>query len=237
MKIKARLFLPLTFKVGEHILLPTDHAQYVKNVMRAKVGYFIGVFNGQDGEYAAEILSVERKAVSIKIGEKIRDHLEPENITLLFAMVKKTPMEYIIQKGTELGCGVFQPITTDYTNSKDYNFERFQRIAIEAAEQCTLTAVPEINAPIALGDALADFNHIIFCAEKGTSDPIAKHLKQAEDIDAILIGPEGGFSPEEHEMLRKSENCFPVSLGPRIMRAETAAAAALSAYLFDKENK
>ena len=236
MKIRARLFFPMQFEESDIIDLPAHIAHYVKNVMRGKTGQKIGIFNGQDGEYAADILDIQRKSVSIKVGAKIRMHLEPENITLLFAMIKKTPMEYIIQKGTELGCGVFQPIITEYTQSKDYNFERIQRIAIESAEQCHLTALPQINEPIALDEAIANYKHIIFCAEKGQASPIAKHFESCNDVDAILIGPEGGFSPDEHDMLQNTNHCHPVSLGPRIMRAETAATAALSAYLFHKEN-
>ncbi|MEM6603350.1 MAG: 16S rRNA (uracil(1498)-N(3))-methyltransferase [Pseudomonadota bacterium] len=234
MKVKSRLFLDIAIEVGQNFELPSEASHHIATVLRAKIGDIIGIFNGVNGEYAAEIKACKKKSVLVYIVAKIREHLPPEDITLFFAPLKKSPMEYLIQKGTELGCGFFQPIITERTIVRDINLERLNRIATEAAEQCHLTALPQIKPAISLLSVLEAQRPFLFCDEYGGGEPILRILKN-HSVDSILIGPEGGFTQTEHDMIKSHQACHAVSLGPRIMRAETAAISALSATVLAKD--
>ena len=229
MKIKARLYCPdiqltnnLCFSLGD------KQAHYVRHVMRATQNDFFGIFDGINGEYACQIIECDKKNLVFKAIETIRPHLPPSNLALIFAVIKKTPLEFLIQKATELGAGILQPIITDRTVIRDINQERLESIATEASEQCGLTAVPVIFPIKSLADSLLPYEKIIFCDERGTGIPIKKLMLENAPVDAILIGPEGGFSTTEADFLYSQSNIVAVSLGSRIMRAETAALASLA---------
>ena len=226
MKIKTRIYVQMDFQIHQDILLPDDISHHLKNVLRAKIGDKIGIFNGTDGEYGADITHIHKKSVQIRLQDKIKPHLPPENITLLFAMIKKTPLEFMVQKCTELGIGHFQPVITDYTVVHDINIGRLQDIAVQAAEQCGLTALPTFYPPISLYDGLKNYSAVLFCDETGGNLSIKDAVNNVTHIDSILIGPEGGFSPAEHLYLKQQPQCHGITLGKRILRAETAAIAA-----------
>lgn len=227
-KIKSRLYCPkVDLTIGNSFTLDPKQQHYVRNVMRAQKSDFLGIFNGHDGEYACEIQICDKKAVIVTVINQIRVHLPPTNLKLIFALIKKNPLEYLVQKATELGVGVLQPILTERTTMREINHARLETIVIEAAEQCCLTAIPTINAPILLKEAVSNNDHILFCDERGEGKKISDVISEMP-IKSILIGPEGGFSPPEAAYLYDQPHCIPVSLGPRIMRAETAAIASLA---------
>jgi 16S rRNA (uracil1498-N3)-methyltransferase len=229
-KIKARLFCPyISFDMETCFALEAKQAHYIRNVMRAKIGDYLGIFNGQQGEYAYQIIQLDKKHVIVKSYQKIKDPLIPDAISLVFSIIKKTPLEYLVQKSTELGIGKLQPVITDRTMFRDVNLDRLEIIAIEAAEQCGLTDIPKILPPQKLPDIMPQYQNIIFCDEKGGGVPIKQcHSIDKQAIDAILIGPEGGFTQSEADFLYQQSNAHAVSLGNRIMRAETAAIASLA---------
>lgn len=237
-----RLFIPAPLAAGGLIVLDAQQSHYLRNVMRRKVGDTIGLFNGRDGEWRAEIVELSKKAVSCAVAEQTQPQWENPDLWLLFAPLKRGKVDYLAARATELGVRTLQPLFTAHTNATRINLQRMQANAIEAAEQCRLVSVPEINAPEKL-DALLDGwpaeRRILFCDESGQAPPITEALRPfakaraaagASRPWAVLIGPEGGFSATEQERLRGLEFTVPVSLGPRIMRAETAAVAALSVW-------
>jgi len=230
-KIKTRLYCPYVPALDKGItfLLNPSQAHYIRSVMRCQIHDYIGIFNGLDGEYACQIMQLDKKNVTVQCVQKIRSHLPPTPITLIFALIKKTPLSYLVQKATELGVGVMQPIITQRTTMRDINTERLQAISIEAAEQCGLTAIPDILPPKKLPEIYFDYQHILFCDERGTGKPIKQAImEQKNPTDAFIIGPEGGFTASEAEFLYAQNNIQPISLGDRIMRAETAAIASLA---------
>ncbi len=236
MKIKARLYCPNIALTNDVCFSPDDkQAHYLLHVMRVKIDDYCGVFNGIDGEYACQIIALTKKNMVLKPTHQIRSHLLPTKMCLMFAIIKKTPLEFLVQKATELGVGVLQPIVTERTVIRDVNQERLHAIAIEAAEQCGLTAMPQILPVKHLSEALLDYQKIVFCDERGQGESIKKlipsQFNQDNKIDAILIGPEGGFTDKEADFLYTQKNLIPVSLGDRIMRAETAALASLAILL------
>jgi 16S rRNA (uracil1498-N3)-methyltransferase len=229
MKIKARLYCP-DIQLTENICfsLGDKQAHYVRHVMRAIHNDYFGIFDGINGEYACQIIECDKKNLVFKAIKQIRPHLPPTNMALIFAIIKKTPLEFLIQKATELGVGILQPIITDRTVIRDINQERLESIATEASEQCGLTAVPVILPPKSLSQSVSDYQKIIFCDERGTASPIKNLMLEDTTVDAIVIGPEGGFSDTEADFLYTQNNIVAVSLGRRIMRAETAALASLA---------
>lgn len=229
MKIKTRLYCPEII-LADNVCFSLNDKQehYLRHVMRVKIDDYCGIFNGIDGEYACQIIDITKKNIILKPTQKIRPHLPPTQICLIFAIIKKTPLEFLIQKATELGVGLLQPITTERTIIRDINQDRLENIAIEAAEQCGLTAIPQILPIKDLSQAISDYQKIVFCNERGTGQPIKNLIQQENAVDAILIGPEGGFGDKEVDFLSQQKNMLPVSLGSRIMRAETAALASLA---------
>ena len=235
-----RLYVSAPLATGGLIMLDPQQSHYLRNVMRRKVGDSIGLFNGRDGEWRAEIVEAGKKATSCTVSEQTQAQWENPDLWLLFAPLKRGKIDYLAARATELGVRALQPVFTAHTNATRINLARLEANAIEAAEQCRLVSVPEIRAPEKL-DSLLDRwpadRHILFCDESGNSPPIAQALAPFRHDDtgtstpwAILIGPEGGFSAAEQQRLRTLDCAIPVSLGPRIMRAETAAIAALSVW-------
>lgn len=213
------------------MLTPKQH-HYLKNVLRLKDGDALIIFNENDGEWLARIARLDRKSGVLELLEKWRDPSVSPDIWVCFAPVKRAPVDLIAEKATELGARVLQPVMTQNTDVKRVNTERLRAIAVEAAEQCERLDVPEIRGPVKLAALLKDWpedRKILLCAEIGEHMPIrdALELMQPGSL-AILTGPEGGFTEQEIKNLCRIPFIRPVSLGPRILRAETAVIAALA---------
>lgn len=233
---RIRLFTGEDLQAGHTFALPQDQAHYLLNVMRRGAGDTLRLFNGRDGEWSAAIAEA-RKGVRVAVGERLRAQDAPRDVALLFAPIKKAPMGWLVEKATELGAARLQPVTTARTQGGPVSPERLRAHAVEAAEQSWRLSVPEIAAPAPLAaalDALPAGARVLYCDEGRAGAPALEALLGARGGAggpwAILIGPEGGFAPEEQEMLRRRPNLLAVSLGPRIVRAETAAVMALTLW-------
>lgn len=237
---KARLFVEGDLRGGASLTLDADQSHYLVNVLRMGAGDGVLLFNGRDGEWAARIAEPHKKHCTLDLVERTRAQEKLPDIWLLFAPVKKARLDFIAQKATEMGAAVIQPVVTARTVVTRLKDERLQANAVEAAEQCGLVAVPEVRGAAKLGsvlerwDAIAPGRRILFCDEgerpgeaRATLERLAGEGWRGTPL-AVLVGPEGGFSPEEREMLRARSDTVALSLGPRIMRADTAAIAALA---------
>lgn len=216
---------------GGQITLQGDQAHYLANVMRLKPGTELLVFTAAAGEFLAEATAVARKAVTLEIKEQTREADILPDLWLLFAPVKKARTDFLIEKATELGVGAFQPILTQYTQTRRLNTERAAAQIREAVEQCHGICQPEMRELAPLNDVLASWPEdrpLYFCDE--ARDAAALEQAVQPGPAALLIGPEGGFSPAERKKLKALPFAVPVSLGPRILRAETAAAAAITLF-------
>lgn len=231
---KIRLFVTASLGADRLVELTRDQAHYLFGVMRLHPGAAVLVFNGRDGEWMAEVSEATRRGGVLTCHARTRAQSQPPDLWLAFAPVKKARTDFIAEKAAELGCRRLLPVFTRYTNSERVNTERLQAHGIEAAEQCGLLSVPEVSEPVTLGALLDGWNpdrQILFCDESGAGAPAAAVLAAAEPGPwAVLIGPEGGFSPEERARLAAMPCAHPVSLGPRILRADTAAVAALTIW-------
>jgi 16S rRNA (uracil1498-N3)-methyltransferase len=229
-----RLFVPFALNAGLVVQVSPEQAHYLTNVMRVRTGDDILLFNGADGEWDARIVSVGRRATTLEIVRLTRPQSTSPDLDLLVALVKRARLETIVEKAAELGARRVRPLITARTNSDHANVERLAAIAIEASEQTGRLDTPEVAEPVKLGDLLAAWRgdrRLMFCDEAGDAPPVLDALKGTGDGPwAILIGPEGGFSPEERAMTRAVAGAVPVSLGPRVLRADTAAIAALSLW-------
>lgn len=227
--------LCITDNLAEHVQLTLDKGQshYVCNVMRQKEGSHVLLFNGRDGEWLAEIVEANKKHTVLQPIKKTRDQNTEPDIWLLFAPVKNVALHLIAQKATELGVTKLQPVLTQYTVVPKVNTEKLLANAIEAAEQCERLTVPEVADPIKLEKLLKVWPReraLIFCDESGAGKLAQEVLPVlSEKKYAVLIGPEGGFSAQEQEVLHKMEQTYAIGLGPRILRADTAAISALTA--------
>ena len=246
---KVRLYV--TAGLGAEVPLTDSQAHYLIHVMRAKAGDRVSLFNGRDGEWLAQIASVAKRGVVLSCLMQTEPQAGTPDVWLVFAPVKKTPSDYLVQKATELGASRLQPVFTRRTIVTRVNAERLAANAIEAAKQSGRLSVPEIGAPLALEKLLASWpkeRWIFFCDEGGDAKPLAQALsippplagggkrgersetRLGEGAAAILTGPEGGFDPAERLLLRALPFVIPVTLGPRILRADTAALAALAIW-------
>ena len=236
--IKARLYVNTPLVPGAVIALSPDQCHYLLHVMRLSAGAAIAVFNGVDGEFDAAITLVSKKLCSLTIGGQRRAQQTCPDLWLMFAPVKKARLDFIAQKASELGVRVIWPVSTDFCQISRVKDARLEANAIEAAEQTARLDIAAIWPFIDLPTALAkreDDRLLIWCDEASAGTPssnITKALAGAPQHDkaAILIGPEGGFSSREREMLTRQNKCLKISLGPRILRADTAAISALSCY-------
>jgi 16S rRNA (uracil1498-N3)-methyltransferase len=233
-KPKIRLFVEALLGVGTEVQLDRDKAHYLFGVMRLGEGAQVALFNGQDGEWAAEVSEAGKRGGVLVCQRQTAEQRNPPDLWLLFAPIKKARTDFIVEKAAELGAARVQPVFTRFTNAERVRPDRLRAHAIEAAEQCGGTFVPEVLEPVKLDALLSDWpadRRILFCDESQTGRDALSALREAPKGPwAILIGPEGGFALEEAERLRGMELALPVTLGPRILRADTAAVAAMTLW-------
>lgn len=220
---------------GASVALGRDQAHYLGAVMRLGPGANVLVFNGRDGEWASRIETIGKRGGALTAETRTRAQEAPPDLHLLFAPIKKARTDFIAEKAAEMGVAKLQPVFTRFTNSERVNEDRLRAHAIEAAEQCGLLTVPEVAAPARLAQVLESWDptrRLMFCNESApTSHGPGDSLRAAGGGPwAVLIGPEGGFAPEEADALRAKPYAATVSLGPRILRADTAAVAALTLW-------
>lgn len=222
--------------LGDDVRVTPDEAQahYLLHVMRAKVGDAVRLFNGRDGEWLASVVEASKRSCSLVCRKQLAPQSHVPDVWLVFAPIKKTPADYVVQKATELGVKRLQPVFTRRTIVTRVNLERMRANAVEAAEQSERLDVPEIGEPQPLNALLASWpadRAILFCDEAGEASPIATALADIPNgPTAIFTGPEGGFDPAERETIRARRNVVAVSLGSRILRADTAALSALAVW-------
>ncbi len=236
-----RLFVTAPLRAGQALALEKGQSHYLRNVLRLGVGDGILLFNGQDGEWAADIVEVGRGVCRLVPVRQVRLQESGPDIELWFAPLKRARLDYMVQKATEMGVARLRPALTERTQVARVNLARMRANVVEAAEQCGILRIPQVAAVSKLPALLAAREagrHLIFCDEAATiTSPLAalekistttpEGVREAVPL-AVLIGPEGGFSPTERALLYASPAVTAISLGPRILRADTAATAALA---------
>jgi 16S rRNA (uracil1498-N3)-methyltransferase len=231
---------------GASVALTAEQAHYLRNVLRREAGAELRLFNAADGEFSARIAEIGKKGAAALLGSLLRAPEAEPDIQLLIAPVKRTAMEMIVQKGTELGVAAFLPVLTDRTNADRVRTDRLEAIALEASEQCERLSVPKIFEPSKLAAALLRWepSRILYYCDEAGDDPSKEWgglegraeplhecaLKAGAGPAAILIGPEGGFTADERSWLRALDFVRPVTLGRRILRADTAAIVSLALW-------
>ncbi|MCX5518176.1 16S rRNA (uracil(1498)-N(3))-methyltransferase [Kaistia defluvii] len=230
-----RLFIDAPLGEGARIVMDKGQTNYLVNVLRMREGDPVLIFNGRDGEWQATLAEAGRKGAVLTADALSREQTPASRLMYLFAPIKQARLDYMVQKAVEMGVGHIRPVITRRTQVARLNDERLRANAIEAAEQCGVLSIPEIDAPEPLAALLARWpkdepeRHIVFCDEDETgADPISILRGLPKGPLAVLIGPEGGFSPEEREALHALPFVTAIPLGPRILRADTAAVAALA---------
>jgi 16S rRNA (uracil1498-N3)-methyltransferase len=228
----TRLYVDAPLERGGVVALDRGQTHYLTTVLRLSAGQRVLVFNGRDGEWDAAIEG-GRRAVTLRVGERTRPQTNAGDLHYLFAPLKSARLDYMVQKAVEMGVCRLQPVLTRHGQIGRVNLERMRANAIEAAEQCGVLSLPDITPPTALTSILAAWQpdrHLIFCDEAAA---IADPLRALASIPphtplAVLVGPEGGFADDERLALLKLPNVIRLALGPRILRADTAAVAALA---------
>ncbi len=231
-----RLFVEGDLTPGATIPMRHDQAHYLTNVMRQAEGAAIHIFNGRDGEWRAMLTEPRKKVWAARVEECLRPWLPGPDLDLLIAVVKRGRLETIVEKAAELGARRVIPVLTERTNAPRASLDRLRAIATEAAEQTGRLDVPAIAEPVRLAEVFRAWEagrRLMFCDEAGDALPATDALAEETPSSApwaVLIGPEGGFSPAERAAARALPGSLPVSLGPRILRADTAAIAALTLW-------
>lgn len=231
-----RLFFDEPLGEGKTLELDRAQANYLLNVLRLGSGDHVLLFNGKDGEWRADIVPEGRKKAALLVTHQTRLQTPAYDLHYLFAPIKQARLEYMVQKAVEMGAGILQPVITDFTQTRNLKTDRMVHYAIEAAEQCGILNLPAIHEAVPLPasvKALAGERNVIFCDEGAENqNPLQAIEVQREALTskplAILIGPEGGFSEAERSFLNGCDHVFSIPLGPRVLRADTAAVAALS---------
>jgi 16S rRNA (uracil1498-N3)-methyltransferase len=230
----TRVYVEDALSPGARIELDDAPSHHVAVVLRAGEGDALHLFNGRDGEWRAAITRIAKGAVTVVVERQTAPQRNVPDVHLLAAPVKRTPFDYLVQKATELGVARIRPVITRRTIVDRVNEDRMRANAIGAAEQSGRLDVPAIDAPVALHKLFQNWpadRRVMFCDEAGDALPAAEALAKAgRGSWAILTGPEGGFDPAEREMIRTLSVTVPVALGPRIMRADTAALAAITIW-------
>ena len=232
MKAKVRLYVEQPLGAAQPVPLTREQAHYLFGVMRLGPEDGVLLFNGQDGEWLATVEEAGKRGGTLRCAEQTKPLQLPPDLWLIFAPIKKARTDFIVEKAAEMGAAKIMPVQTDFTNSDRIRQDRLQAHALEAAEQCGGTFVPEVTDLAKLDRLLADWpedRQLMFCDEAEVG--AAKTLGEAGPGPwAILIGPEGGFSEAERKRLHAMPQAHVVSLGPRILRADTAAVAALTLW-------
>jgi 16S rRNA (uracil1498-N3)-methyltransferase len=237
-KIKARLFTDNGLKADDVIRPNADQAHYLLKVMRARSGEQVVLFNGRDGEWLSIIEEATKKTCVLHLQKQLRPQSPEPDLWLAFAPLKKSNTDFIVEKATELGVSRLIPVFTEHTNTTRVKPERLSLIAMEASEQCDRLSVPQVSEPLSLASLLADWpagRTLLVPDETGGGRPLKDVLETPDrseimPLHGFLIGPEGGFSTSELDALGNLPFVTRVSLGPRILRAETAALAALACF-------
>jgi len=226
-----RVFIDAPLAASLAVPFDREQVNYLANVLRLKDGDAVLLFNGRDGEWGARLAFAGKRALAAIPEEQLRPQPHPGDLHFLFAPLKHARLDYMVQKAVEMGASRIQPVLTRHTQVTRINLERMRANAIEAAEQCGVLAVPEIGEPMSFDRAAAaDERLLVFCDEDAeVKDPIAALAAAPAGASvAVLVGPEGGFSEAERAVLLARPNTVRLSLGPRILRADTAAVAALA---------
>ena len=228
-----RLYLDATLSEGGTIALDKAQANYLLNVLRLSAGDGVLVFNGRDGEWQASVARAGKRDAALVLGMRTRQQTAAADLHYLFAPLKQARLDYMVQKAVELGASRLQPVLTRHTQVARVNLDRMRANAIEACEQCGVLALPDIVEPLTLERALGVCEPervLVFCDEAAdVKDPVAALGAVAVGRPlAVLIGPEGGFAEDERALLLRRPDVVRLALGPRILRADTAAVAALS---------
>lgn len=241
-KTATRLFVDDALAAGRSLGLDHARSHFLRSVLRLAPGARLAVFNGRDGEWLAEIEGLGKGWCSLNVLAQRRAPAPEPDLWLVFAPVKRARIDFMAEKATELGCSLLQPVMTRFTAVSRVNEERLAANAREAAEQCERLTVPEVRETVSFGRLLDDWpaeRRLMVCAEWGAARPIAEALQAIREESgagshpqpwAIMTGPEGGFAESELDALRKLPFVTPVGLGPRILRADTAALAALACW-------
>jgi 16S rRNA (uracil1498-N3)-methyltransferase len=230
-KTTPRLYVPLKLAHGATFQLEESGAHYVRNVLRMAAGDALRVFNERDGEWLCHVTEAGKKRVEVRCERALAEVRPPPDLDYLFAPLKHARLDYMVQKATELGVRRLIPVLTRRTVAERVNLDRMRANAIEAAEQCNLVFLPEVLEPRPLEHVLRDWEpgrSLVYCDETFVGVGPLSALSKLTTPAALLVGPEGGFTPEEKQMLTRQSFVTPISLGPRIMRADTAAVAALA---------
>ena len=236
-RIATRLYVDDPLEAERTLGLDHGRAHFLRSVLRLARGAQLALFNGRDGEWLARIDGLGKGWASLVVESRRRPQDRPPDLWLLFAPIKRARIDFLVEKATELGVSVLQPVVTRHTDVTRVNTGRLAANAREAAEQCERLSVPEVREPSELFACLALWppgRRLLVCAESGAARPLDQVLRQAEAQEAapwaVLTGPEGGFARSELDALGKLAFVTPVSLGPRVLRADTAALAALACW-------
>lgn len=226
-----RLYVQPPLREGADIALDRAQAHYLGTVLRLRPGSRVLVFNGRDGEWSATV-DKPKRGVVLLVGTRTRAQTPPSDLHYLFAPLKAARLDYMVQKAVEMGVARLTPVITRFTQVARVNVERMRANVVEAAEQCGILSLPDVEPPVVLTQVLAEWKpprRLVFCDEDAEgSDPVATLSSLSPSPVAVLIGPEGGFAEDERAALLKVPHVVRLSLGPRILRADTAAVAALA---------
>ena len=227
-----RLFVASDIKANAGIEADQEQFNYLANVLRMEDGAELLIFNGRDGEWKASLSFPSRKRILLTPVEETRPQPAPSDLHYLFAPLKVGRLDYLVQKAVEMGAGLLQPVMTQHVQGKITNLDKVRANVIEAAEQCGILGIPDVAEPVKLADLLERWprdRRIIYCDEGDAGqNPLPLLAKIEEKRLALLVGPEGGFSEEERALLRSLDFVTAIPLGPRILRADTAAVAAMA---------
>lgn len=231
-----RLFIDAPLAAGQRLALDGVQANYLRNVLRLKAGDPVLVFNGRDGEWRASLADAGKRSAALTVDEQTRAQMPPLDLHYLFAPLKHARLDYMVQKAVEMGTSRLQPVLTQHAQVARVNLDRMRANAIEAAEQCGILTIPDITEPLSFDRMIATREPdrvLVFCDEAAdVRDPVAalETIRKTAKRPplAVLIGPEGGFADHERAALIAQPNVVRLALGPRILRADTAAVAALA---------
>ncbi len=234
-KTLPRLHVEAALATGAALTLGHEQTNYLLNVMRMKAGDALVLFNGRDGAWMARVSDPHRKGAVLEVVVQTAHQTKTPDLWFGFAPLKTGRLDYLVQKATEMGAGVIQPVITRFTQVQKLRVDKLVANIVEAAEQCEVLSVPALAAEISLADLLSSWQQrqglrrLVFCDESAAAN---SPIGQLRDIDGlpvgVLVGPEGGFSDDERALLLSQSFVIPISLGPRILRADTAAVAALA---------